>query len=331
MPESNNLLTALHKWAHRQDENFITDAFAHLLRHLLEAAPPIACEVLRLLIPDDVSLQPEECSEVTVTTQSPSETGTPDMTVAWGTSLLFIEAKVDSGFGTSQLPRYRKLLDKQLESGNVENGWLTTLTRRHVPDSAMMESGCRSVRWQTVVEHLDRLSDEVIPDPVTRHLIQQFTAFIRQRMIEMQQITPELTAGVASLRRMLEMINQSLKDQEISIHQKMSGWYKVGYWLNRKRWRVFISYRHPHVVVFETSDVPISELHKAQISTGEFHKPTKGNKRLQWLNRLDLNDNDGEFYGLSPHGQKDRLDSFIRTSVEIAQQIDRLNGTGVAS
>ena len=31
----NNLLTLLHRWWPRQDENFMTEAFAHLLRHLL--------------------------------------------------------------------------------------------------------------------------------------------------------------------------------------------------------------------------------------------------------------------------------------------------------
>lgn len=32
----NNLFSALWKWAARDDENFITEAFAYVLRHLLE-------------------------------------------------------------------------------------------------------------------------------------------------------------------------------------------------------------------------------------------------------------------------------------------------------
>ena len=47
--DENNLLVQLHNWAHRQDENFTTDSFAHLLSHLVSAAPAVAGPKVKLL------------------------------------------------------------------------------------------------------------------------------------------------------------------------------------------------------------------------------------------------------------------------------------------
>jgi hypothetical protein len=40
-----NLLVRLHKWA-IQKENFLTEAFAHLLVHLLEREPDVAAKII---------------------------------------------------------------------------------------------------------------------------------------------------------------------------------------------------------------------------------------------------------------------------------------------
>jgi hypothetical protein len=41
-----NLLLRLHRWASRQDENFTTECFAHLLQYLLKNQPAIAFRIL---------------------------------------------------------------------------------------------------------------------------------------------------------------------------------------------------------------------------------------------------------------------------------------------
>jgi hypothetical protein len=46
MSEGDNLLTLLNKWT-VQDENFVSDVFAHLLRHLLKTEPQAASSILR--------------------------------------------------------------------------------------------------------------------------------------------------------------------------------------------------------------------------------------------------------------------------------------------
>jgi len=322
---ADNLLTVLHKWAHRQDENFVTDAFAHLLRNLLRETPTVGSELIAMLCGGRLPLAPAQCSGVLVVTQGPSDIGTPDITITWDDSLLFVEAKLDSGFGRTQLQRYHDLLARRIGSGSCRQGCLTTLTRRQPSAAASELFKCVTVRWHAIAKFLNAVPDSSISNPQTLFLVRQFSEFLTQRMVEMQQITSELSEGVHALRRMLEMIGESLDEFRVPVHQKMSGWYKVGYWLENKRWRVVISYRHPHVIVFETVGVPITQIHMAEILDGMFHEPKKGDKRRKWINRLDLNSNEGEFFQLPAEQQKDRIDAFLNTSVKIARQIDALN------
>ena len=43
---NNNLLLLLYRLAHRQQENFTTESFAHLLQQLIEREPAVAARVL---------------------------------------------------------------------------------------------------------------------------------------------------------------------------------------------------------------------------------------------------------------------------------------------
>ena len=42
----NNLLVRLHKWAFRQDENFLTETFAYVLEYLCEHEPEAASDII---------------------------------------------------------------------------------------------------------------------------------------------------------------------------------------------------------------------------------------------------------------------------------------------
>lgn len=49
MPSGPNIFARLHKWATRQDENFLTESLAILLEHLLILAPAVATRLIRRL------------------------------------------------------------------------------------------------------------------------------------------------------------------------------------------------------------------------------------------------------------------------------------------
>jgi hypothetical protein len=101
----NNLLTALHRWASRQDENFITDAFAHLLRHLLADDAAVGRKLLQFLTDEKFSVGSNNGS-IQVKTQVTLAQGRPDIEISSECQLVYVEAKVESGLGDRQLERY---------------------------------------------------------------------------------------------------------------------------------------------------------------------------------------------------------------------------------
>src|ERR1700688_2325476 len=107
---SNNLLLRLHKWAWRQDENFLTEAFAHLLRQLLESEPEAATELLSLLTASFLKVRVEDTRLVEVHTQVVETEGRPDLELRTAKQQVYVEVKVESEPGAGQLLRYRRLL-----------------------------------------------------------------------------------------------------------------------------------------------------------------------------------------------------------------------------
>jgi len=106
-----NLLVALHKYAHHQDENFTTEAFAHLLRHLVAFDPGTACSLFDCLSGGGLRLTAGDCPTLGIKTQQTDEAGRPDIWVEGPTQLVIIEVKVESEPGLDQLDRYRDILN----------------------------------------------------------------------------------------------------------------------------------------------------------------------------------------------------------------------------
>ena len=115
--QTNNLLINLHRWAFKQDENFTTESFVHLLNHLLTDEPKIAIRILRKLTDDFLRLKLADVTNVQIIAQPITDLGRPDIEISIGNYLVYIEVKVESEINENQLKRYRKVLkgfeDKQ--------------------------------------------------------------------------------------------------------------------------------------------------------------------------------------------------------------------------
>ncbi len=64
-----NLFVRLHKWAVRQDENFLTETFAYLLEYLIENEPEAACELVARLTGGIITLPPQQVRGLEIRTQ----------------------------------------------------------------------------------------------------------------------------------------------------------------------------------------------------------------------------------------------------------------------
>ena len=102
-----NLFVSLHKWAHRQDENFVTQAFIFLINHLLDHEETVGSELVKWLCfgstvpPSSIDGRPS------VTGQFRTEVGIPDIKIEYNRVFCLIEVKKGSRLGHDQLERYR--------------------------------------------------------------------------------------------------------------------------------------------------------------------------------------------------------------------------------
>lgn len=126
--EQNNLLVSSHKWAEGQNENFTTDAFAHLLRHFIEYDSKLAGNILCRITGDWLCLTDQECGAVRVDTQETIEKGRLDIRLSSPNHLAVIEVKDGAEVQAEQLKRYREYLD----SSGFAQTRLVLLTRYSV-------------------------------------------------------------------------------------------------------------------------------------------------------------------------------------------------------
>jgi hypothetical protein len=166
-PSNNNLLLDLHAYAHQQDENFTTKAFAHLLRHLLMKESKAAANFLKKLTGDWLRLDEDACSEVSVSTQPRTPDGQPDIQITSSREMVIVEVKVDAPVHSEQIRKYRKILKILKESRRVRTR-LVLLTRfdsrlrpRDKPDFA--------VHWYKVADWLSE-ADKGLREKTSKYL-----------------------------------------------------------------------------------------------------------------------------------------------------------------
>ena len=105
-----NTFSTLHQWAHRQDENFTTEAFFSVVRILLERQPETAIGLLARLTGGAIQASTDAKSIVTQT-QIRTGAGVPDAGISADGVQVYLEAKVAAEISTDQLEAYRRKLD----------------------------------------------------------------------------------------------------------------------------------------------------------------------------------------------------------------------------
>ena len=222
---TNNLLSHLHRYASRQDENFVTEAFAHLLRHLLENEPSVAVRILSNLTGGILVAIPEQAPSITVTTQVSTEQGRPDIEISTLDSIVYVEAKVESELGERQLERYLEELEKR--SVFATKG-LVLLSRYPIELADSIASVVVARRWYQVADWLfGEMQRDSLASEVSRFLVDQFTDFLTQRGVTMEPVGWQLIEGMKAFRGLLGLVQEALaalkvtyqEDKRLGVHQ----------------------------------------------------------------------------------------------------------------
>jgi hypothetical protein len=320
-PRQNNLLVRLRKWAHRQDENFQTEAFAHLLDYLLDCEPAAAVRLLREVTAGILDLRPEDAGLVSVTTQvTTEESRRPDIEVRAPNGLVYIEAKVESGLGPGQLNDYRE----ELNRSGVEKTGLILLTRYLVTLGDEAEPPNAYVRWFQVA---DWLLEVPLARQVSGYLAEQFVGFLRARGMTMEKVTWELTNGGRALHSLLAILNEVLTRLGLrpSPNFQFSG-PDIGFFADGSQYWVGITLTEPNLLLARTWKFKVDKdkAERLGVASGLFKsnwpKETRGPHR--WSRSVDLESEEAHFFSRTKANQLQFVEEFLKGFVETVKKVE---------
>lgn len=301
-----NLFSNLYQWLHRQDENFVTETFAFILRRLLESDTTLGNTLVRwLCFPADspVSLDGQEWG---VTLQETVREGRPDIWLRSAKAFLLIEVKKRSGLGKKQLERYRRILD---QSG-AEIKRLVLLTESPVKIGVNAEKPDYEVRWHKVAEWLRAHPSA---DPVANFLMRQFTDFLEEQRMAVQKVGKEYLAGVEAFLRLVTMLEKAIHDCGLGFARSYQQ-NRFGFYLDKpvhKAFLVYINYKSPGLLLFRFEEVKFDKDKFQALGAGKI----VGGKAFFEFN---LAGQTPDFFSLSADDQIKLVTGFIKGSFEKA-------------
>ncbi len=313
MPEpgagADNLLSRLFQWAWRQDENFTTEAFAHLQRQLLALDPARGLSLLSFLTGDSLKCEAERASRIEILTQVSYRQGRPDIEIRAPEFLGFVEVKDESSEGENQLARYRAILN---DSG-VAHTCLVYLTR--YPPGTISEGAGTVIqrRWHEIAQHLlVALKKEKWQDREARFLAGQFAGYLEERGMAIQEVTWELERGVKSVWNLVAMIGEAVAKEN---PKKSAGWEYAGFYIRDKKAWVGLWWEEPARLYFCTEDLDVKENAPDVVGYGEMDEGG-------WQIKVDIASEDVHFFARSRSSQLKCIEDFVRRGLGALDKLD---------
>ncbi len=319
MADSNNLLVRLRRWVHRQDENFTTEAFVHVLQRLLDNEPEAAARFLNRITSGAANLRLEEMPDVRLRTQVTTTLGRPDVEIRTKRHLIFLEAKVESDLGQRQLERYRS----DLKESGFPATFLILLTRYPVALEDLTERPDNSVRWHELADWLAaELKDDLLRDAVSRHVVEQFIGYLSARGMTMEQVGHEMITGLHAMSNFIAMLGEAATAVNQRSVRPVGDVESIGFDLEKtKRYWYWVGfgYDEPNILYFEAYFTAINQEAMAALGTTEATKFSQG--WWTWSKPVDLESEDVNFFSQTRNHQLQFLMRFIRESLAVGRQL----------
>lgn len=313
---TDNLFLRLHKWAWRQDENFLTEAFAFILEYLLEHETEAAVRLLDNATNGFFRLRREEAVLMDVRTQAPHVEGRPDLELRTARQLAFVEVKSEFEVDQDELGRYRTIL----EQSSLPQTTLILLTRYPANLNPKREVPDVSIRWYQVAEWIEQERNRYAFQAVSDFLVKQFLSFLTERRMIMGQVTWELTGGVRSLLALRVMLYEAAN--ACGFHPLIGAWQDfMGVRLNGWSYRVGIYYDKPEVLRFETWDRKVNKEAAEQFGIGKVY-PWKSKPGFGWYREIVLEAEEAHFFARSKANQLQFLETYLEECLELVKRIE---------
>jgi hypothetical protein len=271
--EPGNLFRALSHYGSSQSENYLTEAFVHVLR-ILGARVPEAFQQVMCRLCGIPTSSFESGDRISLTTQTALPKGRPDIRFAIGDQLVvYVEVKDWSPLAEGQLEEYYE----QIQGMHGSRGRLVLLTRsrQSMRETSLDPAEYHHVCWYEVYSWLGSLS---MADSLAGHYVSEFAVFLEGRGMGVQKVSWEYENGIRSmliLNNLLETaISEVLPESKI---KRTAGWSWRGLYVDDK---YFLGCRfdEPTTLVFENNqgtnptfktDLHFEEVHFHSLSAGE--------------------------------------------------------------
>jgi hypothetical protein len=346
--QENNLLINLHRWAKGQDENFTTEAFVHVLKHLILYEPRIGNNLLKKITSGMLDLKVKDLQKVKVRTQPTVKKARPDFEIRYPDYLIFGEVKVDTKEDLKQLNKYLSIL----QSFKKINNKLLVFLTRYPADYPNHQIKTLPLRWFQIAKWLeDETKRKKIKD-TSIHVVEQFLGFLDERNIIIKPVESEISRCIQLLQSKVfePPIPQRIRNLEIlanypdlePLHnvlmmmgevlttidfypkpkldsgQHNGGW--IGYTMENLRFGFSIYYRDPDVINFDT--------YRFKPDKTKFENKRKKigrvfidyRKKLRYENVLDIVSSG--FLLKSKNKQIQILEKFLKESYEFVKSIE---------
>jgi hypothetical protein len=302
----NNLFCNLYHWLHGQDENFVTEAFAFILRRLLQTDEALGNALVQWLCFRTDGSVFSDTQQWEVTLQETVREGRPDIWLRSAIALVLIEVKKRSGLGKDQLKRYRSILNKS----GVEIRRLVLLTESPVEIGGNGENADCEMRWHKVAEWLRANQSS---DPVTNFVMIQFVTFLEETTMAVQKVERDYLRGVEAFRRLVTMLEKAIQDCGIGFKRSYQR-NRFGFYLVKptdKAFLVYIDYKTPQLLLFRFAEARCDTAKFQSLGCGRL---VDGNASFE----LNLADGNPDFFSLSADAQMEVVTDFIKGSYEKA-------------
>lgn len=314
---ANNLFLRLHKWAARQDENFLTESLSLILEHLLVLAPAVGTRLIAKLTDGFINLSPEDASAIEIRPQVESGQGRPDLEIGSPHRLVWIEVKAESELRTGQLAGYRVLLS---ESG-VKQTRLGLLTRYPEVFKADDVRPDFEVRWFEFADWLEgEISAADEAGDVAGFLARQLLDFLEARSMTLAQVGKYMPEGLRALSNLMNMLVEAAGACQVAV-KKAPGWDNIGLTLDGLRYWVGVNYTEPEKLWFGTRG-RIDPDAAVKLGVGEMSEESWVPGRYRWWRGIELDSEPVHFFSRSKISQMQWLEGFLRECLAQASSIE---------
>jgi hypothetical protein len=245
------MFSTLSAYGSTEEENYLTESFAFLLRTLIDRIPEDGIRILNHIsakLPYHLITNPQT---IFINTQVSIDQGQGriDLEIREADdTLVYIEIKHDSPLSPGQLEFYLK----NLQASKQTNNKLVLLTRSRSSqlETTLKASDYHQVCWYEIYNWLTRIRTT---DGVSKYLIDNFLEFLEYKNMNLKKVTWEYEQGLQSMLNLSNMLEAAAKEvSPLSTIKRTAGWSWRGIYFNQAFFFGF-RYEHPMKIVYENN------------------------------------------------------------------------------